>query len=270
MWKKTVRNSPAWASDSGILISQSSALSAAVLPANIAEQGSLQGSADVSARAELNAYRQELAVVCITPWNSGEPDRSAQSMASTLTPESAQRILSDHAAAYDAVLAFLVPADNEIQLKTGLATLNTALPSVQLEQALRHAEALTTHDKDKRFISQDADNLASDTAVQMTGPGSQLNTADQVVSVSEAVAGDTDPVAILENFISGRASRHQQQANAMAAYGGAVDWALYLTGDIPAQLESVSAPSQQAPMCVLFAYLGSANALAPLKAEVGL
>jgi len=270
MWQSVVRTSPVWAYDTGILPSQRSALTAAVLPDNIAELGSLQGSADTSTRSELDAYRQKLAMVCITPWNAGEPDRSALSMASTLTPETAQSILSDHAADYDAVLAFLVPADNATQLTTSLQSLNTALPSVLIEQALRHAEALTTHDNDKVFINQDADNLAAESVGQMTGPGSQLTDAEQVVSVSEAVADDTDPVAVLQDFISARAERHQEKAAAMAAYGGSIDWALYLTGDIPAQLESVSAPSPQAPLCVLFAYLGSADALAPLKAEVGL
>ncbi len=270
MWRSAVRSSPVWAFDSATLASQSSGLSAVILPENIAESGSLQGSIDISARAEINAYRQTMDIICITPWNAGVPDRSALSMASTLTPETAQSILADHAAGYAAVLAFLVPADNAAQLADSLRALNSAVPSVQLQQALRHAEALIDHDKNKIFINQDEDNLAYVTNGQMTGPGTQLNDAGLVVSLGESVAGDTDPVAILQEFLSARSNRHQQQAAAMATYGGSVNWALYLDGDIPAQLESVTVPSPEAPLCVLFAYMGSAGALAPLKAEVGL
>jgi hypothetical protein len=270
MWRSAVRSSPLWAFDSATLASQSGALSAVVLPENIAESGSLQGSIDISARAELNAYRQTMDTICITPWNAGISDRSALSMASTLTPETAQSILADHAAGFDAVLAFLVPADNAGQLADGLRALNSAVPSVPLLQALRHAEALINHDKQKIFINQNAVNLACETNGQMTGAGNQLNDASMVVSLGESVAGDTDPVAILQGFLSERSSRHQEQAVAMAAHGGPVDWALYLAGDIPAQLESVTVPSPEAPLCVLFAYMGSADALAPLKAEVGL
>ena len=56
----------------------------------------------------------------------------------------------------------------------------------------------------------------------------------------------------------------------MATYGGAIEWAMYLAGDLETQLASITAPNSAAPYSAAFALFGSVDALATLKQECGL
>ncbi len=263
-WATSTRSSDAWKIDTGINTPHQAALEALILPEGIADAGALQTTAATAAghRADWIAATQQLNSLIITPWQHGEPLRRRQ-VGRVLTAQAAQAILAEQAAGHAAMLAFLLPADNPAQLVKKLNQLATAIPHIKLTQAISTAQAFASHEGVKLFLRAESVNHA-------TGDQHQATAADSIISLSEAVASDTDPVAVLNEFSSRRAARHADQIAALTAPSGLVEWALYLSEDIDSQLQSITTPDATAPYSAAFAFLGDVAALASLKGELGL
>ncbi|MDP2548908.1 hypothetical protein [Oceanobacter sp. 4_MG-2023] len=266
-WQATTRTPATWATDPGITGQQQFALAGLVVPDDVTTANSLASTAAASAanRANITAARQSMATAIITPWATGTPERG-RSVAFSLTPDTVQTKLADQSAGFDAMLAFVLPADTAAQLAQKLATLNTALPSPKLSAAWRTATAYASHETEKYYLANEPEPLTT----THTGGQREHDTADTIISLSEAVASDTNPADRLAAFANQRAQRHADQTAAITGYGGAIEWALYLAGDLATQLASITPPDTAAPYSAGFAIYGTADQLAPLKQELGL
>ncbi|WP_221800402.1 hypothetical protein [Oceanobacter mangrovi] len=264
-WAAITRTPASWATDTGITGQQQTALAGLALPADLATAGSLAATAATSHRANITAARQSLAAAMVTPWAHGTPARG-RSVSHTLTPSAAQDILATESAGFAAMLAFMIPADTAAQLAQKLAVLNTVLPAPALAAALRTASQYASHESAKFFLA----NAPEAVAQPFTGGQREHDAADHVAALAEAIASDTTPADLLAQFASARANRHAEQAAALASYGGAIEWAMYLAGDLETQLAGITAPNSSAPYSAAFALFGSVDALATLKGELAL
>lgn len=265
MWTTANRTPATWATDPGITGQQQFALAGLAVPADLATAGSLASTAATNHRANISAARQSLAAAMVTPWAHGTPSRG-RSVSHTLTPTAAQTILATESAGFAAILAFMIPADTAAQLAQKLAALNTALPAPALAAALRTASQYAAHESEKYFLADAPEGVAQ----PFTGGQREHDAADRVATLAEAIASDTSPADLLAQFATARANRHAEQAAALASYGGAIEWAMYLAGDLETQLASIDAPNSSAPYSAAFALFGSVDALATLKGELAL
>ncbi|MCD8522559.1 MAG: hypothetical protein LRY66_06080 [Saccharospirillaceae bacterium] len=267
MWNKVNRSLSPWVVDPGICNQQSDILNTLVLPSDISIISGLSEIAKNSAknRIYIDAESIGLDSVAILPWHSGNND-DGRSLSGSFSAEAAQDLLANASAGYPAMIAFIIPADNADQLAQKLAALNTVIPSVKLTQAIRIAEAIAMHDTEKFLIQADTEVLNTvDGALR-----EEYREQDYVISVSEAVASDTSPLALLSSFAQSRAQRRADQISGLNSISGHVEWAVYLQGDLPTLLSEIDTPNAAAPYSAAFAFMGKADALATLKQELGL
>ena len=262
-WQTTTATAPAFTKTAGQNSALKSALSSVVVPATAAESGSLQsGAATDTTRTDLNQYAA-LQQITITPYTHGAFNGSKQSMAWYLSTADAQNAVAAYArrAGWQSVILVMVQADQINNFYNSLQQLAAALPLPAITACKRRALALNTHDQEKLFIKAPADLPAVPAYWRTYGH------AENVAAIAEAIASDTSPADILSEYKTRRQSEINETATAAS---GTIQNALYLTGDIAGQLDSITPPYPAAPLTAIFGWAGTSAEIAPIKQELGL
>lgn len=184
-------------------------------------------------------------------------------MAWHLSTADAQNAVAAYArrAGWQSVILVMVQADQISNFHTSLQQLAAALPLPAIKACTRRALALNTHDQEKLFIKAPADLPAVPAHWRTYGH------AENVAAIAEAIASDTSPVDILNEYKNRRAAEINE-SDTMP--GGNVGQAMYLTGDIAAQLQAITPPYPAAPLTAIFGWAGTVEELAPIKQELNL
>lgn len=251
------------------------ALGAVSLPENIATANALAESAktDAERRSVLTEYANQLEYLVIDPWQRGTSAQSKQSAVFYLSPTEANEILVaalDQRGWKQAVL-FMLTGATPLVLAQSIENLLAVFPVGPLQKCWRHANTLATHESDKLFIKAGSE-LFAQTQLEQFSAFNGVTLARQNIATAEAIASDTDPAAILADFKTRRSAALQTLADDIGALeGGQISYVLSLTGeDLSNELEAISPPDVNAPMCVLFAVGGTADAVAPLQEALSL
>ena len=262
-WQTTAVIPPDFATAAGQNSALKSALSSVVVPATAAESGSLQGSAaSDTTRADLNQY-SALQQITVTPYSHGAFNGSKHSMAWHLSTADAQAAVASAAnrAGWPAVVLVLINADQISNFTNSLQQLADVLPLPAIRTALRRTQALATHQNEKLFIKAPADLPA------VPAHWRTYDHAENCAAIAEAIASDASPADILNEYKNRRAAEINESATLP---GGNVGQAMYLTGDIAAQLQAITPPYPAAPLTAIFGWAGTVEELAPIKQELNL
>lgn len=244
------------------------------VPVNIAETGALQpdGARD-NRRADI--ANLPVTTLLVSPWNCGEFSGQKSNMDFYLSPGDAcqKMAVQFNHQLFESATLILCAADNVGQLVKKLALLVQSLPDQQLAQALRRAEVLAQHENGKRFIRQGVQALSADKTLDSLALFKPYQSALANISLSEALASDSNPVELLSDFIQRRNGRYAQIRQGLDDLNnrGALDYVLALSGnDLAGQLSVIDTPEPQAPFSVLLAFAGRAEALAEINQVLGL
>jgi hypothetical protein len=270
MWQpKTLALSSTWL-DTAFNGTLTTAINSVVLPGNVATANDKQTAAASDAARDLSPLLNQVETILITPWHQGAFNGSKQTQDFWLSPGDAQNQLSKQLEfiGWDSCIVLMAMTDNAQNLVSKLQGLTAVFPGDALKKAMRHAQALADHEKQKLFVpGMKNDDRATSTIESGTG----LNTlaqAKQNQAFSQAFASDTDPAAMLAQFQGTRAARLDQvksDITNLSTQNGVIDHVLYLNGgDLSQQIKDTVAPSNSAPLCVMFTMGGTANQLAPL------
>lgn len=262
-WQTTTATAPAFTTTTGQNSALKSALSSVVVPATAAESGSLQSGAETdTTRTDLNQYAA-LQQITVTPYTHGAHNGSKQSMAFYLSTEDAQAAVASAAkrAGWPAVVLVLINADQISNFTNSLQQLADVLPLPAIRATLRRAQALATHENEKRFIKAPADLPA------VRAHWRTYQHAENCAAIAEAIASDTSPADILNEYKNRRAAEINESDTLP---GGNVGQAIYLTGDIAAQLQAITPPYPAAPLTAIFGWAGTVEELAQIKQELNL
>jgi hypothetical protein len=245
-------------------------INAVVLPGNVATIGDNQPGAISDSTRDLSPLINKIETILITPWHHGGFNGSKQTQDFWLSPGDAQNQLSKQLEfiAWESCIIFMALADNAQNLLSKLEGLAAVFSCDAIAKATRQAQSLVEHEKKKLFVPGIKND---DRAARTIESGTGLNTlapAKQNQAFSQAFASDTDPTTILTQFKSTRAERLEQvksDITNLSNQNGAIDHVLYLTGgDLSQQIKDTVAPSNSAPLCVMFSMGGTASQLAPL------
>jgi len=262
-WQTTTASAPEFTTAAGQNSALKNALSSVVVPASPAESGSLQSNAAAdTTRAQLNQYTA-LQQITVTPFTHGAFNGSKHSMSWHLSTADAQNAVASYArrAGWQALVLVMVQADSIHNFQQSLTQLATVLPLPPVIACVRRAQALQTHDQEKMFIKAPAD-LTAVPAHWVT-----RQHAENVAAIAEAIASDTNPADILSEYKTRRQTEINESAQAVTAD---IDNAIYLTGDIAGQLDSITPPYPAAPLTAIFGWAGNVDDIAPIKTELGL
>lgn len=262
-WQTTTATAPAFTTTAGQNSALKNALSSVVVPATAAESNSLQSNAAAdTTRADLSQY-ESLQQITITPYTHGAFNGSKHSMAWHLSTEDAQNAVAAYAsrAGWQSVILVMVQADQISNFHTSLQQLAAALPLPAITACKRRALALNTHDQEKLFIKAPADLPA------VRAHWRTYQHAENCAAIAEAIASDTSPADILNEYKNRRAAEINESDTLP---GGNVGQAIYLTGDIAAQLQAITPPYPAAPLTAIFGWAGTVEELAPIKQELNL
>ncbi len=262
-WQTTTATAPTFTTAAGQNSALKNALSAVTVPASPAESGTLQSNAAAdTTRTDLNQYAA-LQQITVTPYTHGAFNGSKHSMAWYLSTADAQAAVQTAAsrAGWQAVVLVMVNADSAANFYNSLQQLAVALPLQNIRNCTRRALALTTHEQEKLFIKAPADLPA--VAVHWR----TYSHAENVAAIAEAIASDTNPADILSEYKTRRNSEITESATAAT---GTIQNALYLTGDIAAELANITPPYPAAPLTAIFGWAGTVEELAPIKQELNL
>ena len=246
-----------------------SALASVASPTNVATANPTQATAQSDNRTALVRVGQ-LETLAVTPWSDGIFSGTKRSQSFYLSASDAQAKMNKLLANTGWQSAFLIMAmaDSETQLLEALQQINTALPMPEAAAAIRRAQALADHEKTKRF-SPGEQVKNSDKKAAATIANDQTIAA-QNIAVTDAIATDQEPTAILANFIQRRTARLQEIAEALNATGGEITYTMKISGNIKTAFDGITPPNEQAPLACVFAIGGTTDQMAALYEVTGL
>ena len=254
------------------------AVNALVVPDNVAIENSTASDAktDSARRDDFLLLQNNVETIAITPWHQGAFNGSKQDGNFWLSPSGAQSSLADQLEfiGWESCLVLMVVAEKVTNLATKIESLVAVFPHVELAKALRHAQALASHETEKVFIPGIKKDDRQNTTIEKLGVFSALLHAKQNLAISEAVASDQDTKTLLTDFKTKRLTRLDEiksQVESLTDQNGPIENVLHLSGGgLATQLGDISPPSESAPLCCLLALGGSGAELAPLLEVLGL
>lgn len=250
------------------------AVDTAIMPGNIALPGEKQAPANSDSNRDLSQLASECELVSITPWSNGAATGNKQNMNWVLSATDAQEILAQQLKLFpwDGAVCFMVLADNASLFAFALDGLKQALPLHSVIQAYEQAKKLSEHEKEKTFVP--GIKLDERQRSQFDALGYETQAAMQNLSISQAIASDTDPATMLGDFRSKRSQRLadiQATLSDHASQGGSIDYVLNLTGpDLADEVSKTTPPNDHAPYSCLFCLGGSNDQLAPIREALSL
>ena len=276
-WQSAIFRHVSDVTSSSFVSSFRSALTGAVVPDNLAVVNDYSESAtdDMDRRTSLDAFSWPLECIVIDPWRYGDSAASKQNANFYLSSVDAIAMLKRNleVVTWEAAVICLVTGATPSVLADSLALLLAAFPNQPLQQCYRHAKALATHDSDKLFLKAESLNKSRAVTLEQLDAFSAVSMARQSVAVAEAVASDTDPAALLDDFKTRRAERLADLNSAVNGItaSDAFSYVLSISGDyLGDELIGHTVPDQNAPLCCVLAIGGSREAVAPLQEVFGL
>lgn len=273
MWSlKTLTFPPAWL-DISFNAQFKTALDAVVMPTNKATANASASAAgtDAGRRSTLDAFKNPLESIAITPWRHGEFNGNKNSMGFVLSPLNAQKELAKQISlvSWESALVFIVYEDNPARLIQSINELLAIFPDRHIEAALRRATHLDQHEHEKLFIKVDAAHDKKTTTMQKLGAFKPLLPTVNNVAISEATASDDDPIILLTDFKTKRVDRLaaiQSDILSITDQQGFIRYVLHLSGGkLSEKLDNILPPNQGAALCCMLAIGGSAIDMQPLE-----
>lgn len=266
MWQSTVVRHPGDLVVSSLNLALQGALSSSSVPGNVVVKNSNQELAESDSERRQLFPSGVVQTFSVTPWSHGEFSGSKRNMGWYLSPLDAQAAVQKALSLrnWDSAVLIMMMADNEDQLFQQLQSVSESFPCAEVSAAMRRADALSRNEAEKRFMAGDEVPSIADRSLASISVFSGYSVAAQNVAVSEAVASDESPSALLNSFIGKRVSRLQKISEdlLLAVSGGHIPYALSLTGgDLASKLTGVIPPNSQAPLCCIVAIGGSSVAM---------